>query len=62
VGEGDRRGPEHDAIGDEPLLLAEIARLVSLTEDGASMLDAPRPSVQAESVFVERMLWLGRNG
>ena len=56
VREGDRRGPEHDAIRDEPLLLAEIARLVGLTEDGAPVLDAPRMSVEAEMVVVKRLV------
>jgi len=42
-------------------LLAEIARLVGLTEDGAPVLDAPRMSVEAEMVVVERMVWLVGN-
>ena len=62
VGERDRRRPEHDTIGDEPLLLAEIVGFVGRAEDGAAVLDAPRMSVETEMIIVERMIWLIRNG
>ena len=42
-------------------LLAEIAGLVGFTEDGASVLDAPRVSVEAETIFVKRLVWLAGN-
>jgi len=44
------------------LLLAQIAGLVGLTEDGAPVLDAPRMSVETEMVVVEIELFGGNEG